>query len=105
MANKAANKAMNQDVFAELIESVREGGRIRRGQQAAARENVIEDVDVAALRESLGYSQVDFAILLRMSVDTIQNYEQGRRKPKGAARALLKIVREIPDEAIRALHA
>ena len=100
-----ANKAMNEDVFAELIESVREAGRIRRGEQAAARETVIKDVDVAALRKSLGYSQGDFAALLRMSVDTIQNYEQGRRKPQGAARALLKIVEEIPEQAIEALHA
>ena len=100
-----ANKAMNDEDFAELLDSVREGARIRAGEQAPARQRIVEDVDIVALRERLEYSQQQFAALLRVSVRTLQNYEQGRRKPQGPARALLKIVDEIPDQAIRALHA
>ncbi len=100
-----ANKAMSDEVFAELLGSVREGARIHRGEQAASREHVVEDVDIAALRKRLDYSQRQFAALIRVSVKTLQNYEQGRRKPQGPAKALLKIVNTIPNEAIRALHA
>lgn len=52
--------------------------------------------DVVALRRFVGLSQTDFARALEISVYTLRNWEQGRRKPGGAALALLKIAARHP---------
>jgi len=86
-------------LFDELLESVREGGAILRGEQAASRES-LEDPDVRSLRESYGLSQPKFAALLGISVGTLRNWEQGRRRPEGSARVLLRIVAKHPDAVL-----
>lgn len=58
-----------------------------------------------ATREQLGNSQAKFAVMLGVSVATLQNWEQGRRRPEGPARALLKIVAENPKAVTAALGA
>lgn len=88
---------MRKDLFDELLESVREGGAILRGEKAASREFILEDPDVRGLRESYGLSQPKFAALLGISVGTLRNWEQGRRRPEGSARVLLRIVARHPD--------
>ncbi len=88
---------MRKDLFDELLESVREGGAILRGEKAASREFILEDPDVRGLRESYGLSQPKFAALLGISVGTLRNWEQGRRRPEGSARVLLRIVAKHPD--------
>ena len=50
-------------------------------------------------------SQVTFAHMIGVSVDTLQNWEQGRRKPEGPALALLKVAEANPETVIEALHA
>jgi len=82
---------MNDDLFNELVASVREGGAILRGEKDAARTYVADEHDVAAIREEYGLSQAKFAALLGISVRTLQNWEQGRRYPHGPARVLLKV--------------
>ncbi|MCC5873919.1 MAG: helix-turn-helix domain-containing protein [Gammaproteobacteria bacterium] len=52
--------------------------------------------DVAALRRFVGLSQADFARAMEISVHTLRNWEQGRRKPDGPALALLKIAARHP---------
>lgn len=52
--------------------------------------------DVGATREKTGLSQADFARLLGVSVRTLQDWEQGRRAPSGAARTLLMIAQKNP---------
>ncbi|TVS18610.1 MAG: helix-turn-helix domain-containing protein [Gammaproteobacteria bacterium] len=52
--------------------------------------------DIAALRQFVGLSQVDFARAMEISVHTLRNWEQGRRKPDGPALALLKIAARHP---------
>jgi len=54
------------------------------------------------VRNSLGLSQNAFARLLGVSVDTLQNWEQGRRKPAGAARVLLRIAAKYPEAILEA---
>jgi DNA-binding transcriptional regulator YiaG len=54
------------------------------------------------VRNSLGLSQNAFARLLGVSVDTLQNWEQGRRKPAGAARVLLRIASKYPEVILEA---
>ena len=88
---------MKDDLFSELLESVQEGAAILKGEVAPARAFEIEVPDVKEIREAYDLSQVEFAALLGISVDTLQNWEQGRRTPAGPARILLQIVAKHPD--------
>jgi putative transcriptional regulator len=93
---------MRDDLFRELEASVREGGAILRGEKPPSRKFVVENPDVRALRDSFRLSQTEFAAMLGISVKTLRNWEQGRRKPEGPARVLLLIARKHP-EALRDL--
>ncbi len=87
---------MNDDLFAKLEASVREGGRILRGEIPPSRSFQVDGPDVKAIRDSLSLSQTDFAALLGISVKTLRNWEQGRRSPEGPARVLLKVAAKHP---------
>ena len=95
---------MNEELFGELLASVREGGAILRGEKAPSRRFVIPAPDVRRIRERYALSQSEFAALLGVSVKTLQNWEQHRRHPTGPASALLKIVSSAPDIALKSLH-
>ncbi|MBU3725741.1 MAG: helix-turn-helix domain-containing protein [Burkholderiaceae bacterium] len=56
------------------------------------------------VREQLGLSQADFATSINVSLDTIRNWEQGKRCPTGAAKALLKVIHKAPKAALAALR-
>lgn len=88
---------MNDELFDELIQSVREGGAILRGEAAPARQFEIEPMDIKELRGRFDLSQSEFAGLLGISLSTLQNWEQGRRKPRGAARVLLLVAEKHPE--------
>jgi putative transcriptional regulator len=60
-------------------------------------------VDVKAVRLRLGKSQSKFAQMIGVSVSTLQNWEQGRRRPDGPARALLKVAAANPEAVAAAL--
>lgn len=75
----------------DLLESVRQ---MRRGQ--AARTTKVKLPAVAAARASVGMSQKEFAALLGVSPRTLQDWEQGRSEPTGAARTLLKVAVKHP---------
>lgn len=91
-------------MFDELIESVREAGKIRRGEKKAKRSFTYAPLDVKNIREKIGLSQRDFSALVHVSIRTLQNWEQGRRSPNGPALALLTILKNDPKHAIKALH-
>lgn len=91
------NEYMSDELFAELLQSVREGGAILRGEREASRTFVVETPDVKEIRERFELSQTEFAALLGISVKTLQNWEQGRRTPRGAARVLLQVAAKHPD--------
>jgi putative transcriptional regulator len=88
---------MNGELFTELLESVREGGEILCGKKSASRTFDVEKPDVQKIRGSYNMTQVDFATMMGVSVDTLQNWEQGRRTPQGPARVLLQIAAKHPD--------
>jgi putative transcriptional regulator len=88
---------MSDELFEELLESVREGGAILRGEKEASRTFIVETPDVKGIREGYDLSQSEFAALLGISVKTLQNWEQGRRNPHGAARVLLQVAAKHPD--------
>lgn len=91
------NEYMSDEMFAELLQSVREGGAILRGEKEASRMFVVETPDVKGIRERYELSQTEFAALLGISVKTLQNWEQGRRSPHGAARVLLQVAARHPE--------
>ena len=74
---------MNDELFAELVESVREGAAILRGEAAPCRSFAVERtiIDTKGLREKYHLSQTEFASMLGISVKTLRNWEQGRRAP------------------------
>ena len=89
------------------------GQRILRGARQAlayargAREGFVahvpEEMDVVAIRKRLGLSQADFAAQFGFKLDAVQNWEQGRRRPEGAARAFLRVIEREPAAVQRAL--
>jgi putative transcriptional regulator len=95
---------MKAKMFEELLESVREGGAILRGQKKPSRRFVINAAGVRAVRERTSLSQSDFARLIGVSVKTLQNWEQDRRRPTGPAAALLRIIAKEPKLAVEAIH-
>ena len=96
---------MNNKDFDKLAESIKQAGKIRRGEMKASRIFQLGPADIKGIRLRLKKSQSEFAIMIGVSVSTLQNWEQGRRSPEGPARALLKIAAEKPDAVIEALSA
>jgi putative transcriptional regulator len=90
--------------FEELLGSVREAGAILRGQQKPSRRIEIRSSGVRVIRERTSLSQSEFAHLIGVSVKTIQNWEQDRRRPTGPAAALLSIIEHDPALAVKAIH-
>lgn len=95
---------MKKQMFDELLSSVREGGAILRGEKKASRRTVIDSSGVRAIRERTSLSQSEFAQLIGVSIKTLQNWEQDRRRPTGPAAALLSIIAHEPQLAVKAIH-
>jgi len=55
------------------------------------------------VRKRLGLTQAEFSLRIGVSIDTIRNWEQGKRYPTGAARSLLKILDKAPETSLAAL--
>jgi putative transcriptional regulator len=89
--------------FDLLVTSVRQAGRIKRGEMEPARKVEVRPEDVKAIRSRLDKSQSEFALMIGVSVATLQNWEQGRRQPEGPARALLKVASMNPSAVAAAL--
>jgi len=94
---------MRDDAFAKLIESVKQAGEIKRGLRQPSRIYEFNPLDVKAIRAKLQKSQREFAQMIGVSVATLQNWEQGRRKPEGPARALLQVALRNPEAVQEAL--
>ena len=96
---------MKNEMFSELLESVKQADRIIAGQDNPARVFNYPDVEVRSIRAKTGLSQNQFASVIGVSKRTLENWEQGRRQPTGPAKALLKIVDVDPEHALKALHS
>jgi putative transcriptional regulator len=95
---------MKNEDFEKLAESVRQAGRIRRGEEKPSRVFRQDAPDVKATRRQLNMSQEEFASMIGVSARTLQNWEQGRRSPEGPARALLRVAARNPGAVLDALH-
>lgn len=92
---------MNDALFNELLDGIREGFAIMRGEQEPSRTFYISSCNVHAIRKKFGFSQRDFAKLLGISVRTLQSWEKGQLTPIGSAKALLEIADQYPEYLLK----
>ncbi|NRQ13479.1 NadS family protein [Ensifer sesbaniae] len=91
----------------KILEGLKEALEYAGGDESKARVRIVkvpDQVDVKAIRENLKMSQREFAAAFGFPLATVQNWEQGRRKPEGSARMLLRIIEEAPETAERVLQ-
>ena len=90
-----------------------DGDRVDATTEADIAHHIAEDEAEAAqdaarytrkVRKRLGLTQQELAQRINVSLDTIRNWEQGKRVPTGAAKALLKILDRSPEAALAALN-
>jgi putative transcriptional regulator len=94
----------NKD-FKDLLTSIDQARKIHNGKlKPKGRIFKFNPVAVANIRKRLHVSQAEFAYMIGVSIDTLQNWEQGRRRPEGPALALLKIAESDPKTVMSALH-
>ena len=77
---------------AELLKAVKQMKAGKKGRVYTP-----EQLLAISARQSVNLTQKEFARLLNVSVDSVQDWEQGRRSPRGAARTLLRVVHEHPE--------
>lgn len=94
MTDKKTISARDADrnIGEELLDAIRD---VKKGKHGA--KYSVEANDVVATRLKTGLSQTQFAAALQISARTLQQWEQGRRHPSGAAATLLKIVSRHPE--------
>ena len=95
---------MKDDLFAELLASVKEGAAIFQGRKDASRTYEFVNPDVRHIRAAYGLTQEGFARMLGISVATLRNWEQGRRRPEGPARILLQVAAKHPEAVLDTLQ-
>ena len=88
---------MKKELFDELLKSVKQGGAIMKRTMKPARTFTFAESEVKKIRDQYGLSQDKFALLMGISTATLRNWEQGRRKPTGAARVLLRVASRHPE--------
>ena len=101
------NRPTHAQLGNRLIGSMKELQAHLRGQIKLSETvyHVPPETDVRALRETLGLSQSDFAALFGFNVRSLQDWEQGRRRPEIPIRAYLAVIQRDPQAVIRALRA
>ena len=94
---------MNEKDFNNLVESIIEAGQIKAGKLPPSRRFEFSPLDIKAIREKLKKSQSEFALMIGVSISTLQKWEQGKSQPEGPARVLLKIASKNPTAMVEAL--
>ncbi len=94
---------MKDELFAELLKSVKEGARILKGEEEPSRIFSVTPVSIKEIRQKYGMTQEQFSQLLGVSLRTFQNWEQGRREPEGPAKVLLQVAAKHPDAILDAI--
>lgn len=94
---------MKDSDFNNLVDSIKEAGKIHRGEMKPSRTFEITPLDVKEIREKLHKTQQEFALMIGISVATLRNWEQGRRRPEGPAMVLLRIAQTNPEAISQAL--
>jgi len=95
---------MNDKDFEKLVVSVKQAGKIKKRRLKPGRVIRFNPLNIKKIRKKINQSQKEFAFMIGVSVDTLQNWEQGRREPRGPAQALLKVASVNPAALMTALH-
>ncbi len=95
---------MKKNDFNDLLRSIDQMRKIRDGDMKPGSVARFHPILVKKIRKKLNASQAEFAHLIGISIDTLQNWEQGRRRPEGPALALLRVADFEPEAVMRALH-
>jgi len=86
-----------RDIGQEILEGIQEIKAHKAGEKTLRTHTLKEPAPVQTIRAKLHLSQSAFAGLMGVSLRTVQDWEQGRRKPSGPAAALLRIAEQKPD--------
>ncbi|RJP20159.1 MAG: helix-turn-helix domain-containing protein [Candidatus Omnitrophota bacterium] len=86
-----------RDIGQEILEGVREIKQYKKGNTTLRIHEINEPRSPKEIRKRLNLSQSAFAGLLGVSCRTLQDWEQGRRRPQGPAKTLLRIVDQHPE--------
>jgi len=86
-----------RDIGQEILDGLREIKTHKRGEKTLHTRTLREPASPQEIRAKLGLSQAAFAGLMGVSIRTVQDWEQGRRKPSGPALALLRIAEQRPE--------
>ncbi|MGP1606488.1 MAG: helix-turn-helix domain-containing protein [Moraxella sp.] len=88
---------MDKQLFDDIVASLNEAVAITKGETAPSRVFTYEMPNVKEIRAKTGLSQTEFAKKLHISFKTLQNWEQGRRKPTGPAITLMRLLDKDPN--------
>ena len=88
---------MDEKLFKELLSSTKEAKEILNKKMSANRTFYIDEPNAKEIRAKFHLTQNEFAKLLNISVATLRNWEQGRRRPEGPARVLLNVANSNPE--------
>jgi putative transcriptional regulator len=86
----------DRDIGQEILEGIREIKAFKEGKVSLRTHELKDPSPSKTIRERLKLSQSAFAGLMGVSVRTVQDWEQGRRTPKGPAKSLLRIAEQNP---------
>ncbi|EDD0975592.1 DNA-binding transcriptional regulator [Salmonella enterica subsp. enterica serovar Huettwilen] len=95
---------MDKVLFERLTQSMSQMNEIIEGTREPSRTFHIDPMKIKEIRQASGLSQSKFAELISVNVDTLRNWEQGRRSPTGPAKALLRAIANDPRNVIQALR-
>ena len=87
----------DRNIGQEILEGIKEIKRFKEGEIKLKTRTLKEPSPAKTIRKRLKLSQTDFAGLMGVSPRTIQDWEQGRRKPQGPAKSLLRIAEQHPE--------
>ncbi len=96
---------MEEKLFNDLIESVKQMNEIRAGKRKPAKVTRFEKNEITDVRRKLKMTQTQFATAFGISVSTLRNWEQGHRNPTGAAITLIKVAKRHPKAVLEAVLA
>jgi putative transcriptional regulator len=87
-----------------MIASAKEALAFAKGEAHGGAVHIPDEIDTARIRRRINMSQSRFAACIGVSVRTIQEWEQGRAVPSGAAKAFLTVIDREPEAVRRALQ-
>ena len=90
-----------RNIGQEILDGILEIKKYKNGKGTLITRSLKEPAPVSVIRGNLHLSQAAFAGLMGVSIRTVQDWEQGRRKPSGPAEALLRIAEQKPDVFLR----